>query len=164
MEYRNNMNRAGVAVFIFVICMGIAPVCLSAEETDWGGISLQGVNTVATSSIIYQPNNIVSLWVRIVPEEDSQALQRIRKMLQSRRRDSQNYEYSSFLCEIDCVSKEYREVSAIHYNRNRNIILAVNRTNATWSPMTRENGFHMLHLTFCSESGKLTYGKISPHP
>lgn len=112
-------------------------------------IPLKGPLYIDTGSIAYPSINIVSLWVKIVPEKDSEAFTRVREFLRKRGKDHRAYEYTGFLSEIDCMSKSHRKLSIIHYNKDKNIIYSANDANALWEPIERENGFQLLHTVFC---------------
>lgn len=148
-------------VLPLALLVSLFPDHLSAQQGARDGIALEGEIMVTTSSIVYHPNDIISMWVKIVPEENSRTLTHIQKLLKGRRKDHRSYEYSSFLSEIDCERRMHRVVSVMHYNKNKNIIHSSNDTNASWIPIDQENGFHILYAAFCSEGRRLMYGTAS---
>ncbi len=137
-------------LFSLGVLIGYATAGTATEE--W--VTMGGPFYVNTGSIAYHPGNTVSLWMRVVPEKSSTMFLSVQNLLRDKGKDYRNYEYTGLLREIDCANGRYRELTIIHYNRDRNILHSMNTPKASWKAVEQQNGSRLLQTAFCPDDSK----------
>ncbi len=126
-----------------------------AAEDSQGWTSLRKDVYINMKSIAFTCGSTVSLWVKIVPEEDSDAvLVEAREQLMKKGRDDKAlaYLYSGFLTEIDCSKNSHRELITILYDANKNIIHSEDHPQASWVTISPGSSFHLVQKAVCEKS------------
>jgi hypothetical protein len=140
----------GSLLFSLGVLIGYATAGTATEE--W--VTTGGPFYVNTGSVAYHPGNTVSLWMRVVPEKSSTMFLTVQNLLKDKGKDYRTYEYTGLLREIDCANERYRELTIIHYNRDRNILYSMNTPKASWKALEKQNGSRLLQAAFCPDDSK----------
>jgi hypothetical protein len=125
-----------------------------AGKDSEGWTSLKEDVYINGKSIAYPSNHTVSLWVKVVPDEDNDILLEVREQLMNKGRDDKAlaYLYSGILAEIDCSKNSHRKLLTILYDANKNIIHSADHPQASWTTITPGSSFHLVQTAVCRES------------
>ncbi len=120
----------------------------SGIDTD-GWTSLKKDVFIKKKSITYSSETTVSLWIKVVPGTGSDLPTEARTKLMDKGRDDLAYEYTGYLSEIDCSKNKHRELIAILYDANKNIIHSVQNEQASWEVIASGSSFEAVHRVVC---------------
>jgi hypothetical protein len=59
------------------------------------------------------------------------------------------YDYTGYLSEIDCANNKHRELIALLYDANKNIIHSVQHNQPSWEVIASESSFEIVQKTVC---------------
>ena len=139
------------SLLLSVVALSLPCGRTSARELPGGWVPVKEGVSINARTIVFPSADIVSVWVRVVPEETSEMFARVYRELKRKGKDYKTYEYTGFLTEIDCAQHRHREVSILHYNKDRNIIYSAARTNAAWVSAADENYFAPVRDAVCDQ-------------
>jgi len=141
------------SMFLMYILFAMVACAFAAEDSE-GWTSLSSDVYINMKSIAYTCGSTISLWVKIVPDEDSDLLMRAREQLMDKGRDDKTltYLYSGLLTEIDCSKNSHRELITILYDANKNILHSVNNPKASWKTISPGSSFRLVQRTVCGKS------------
>jgi len=142
-----------VAICLAVIFSAAATAALPDKDSE-GWTLLNKDVYINRRSMAYSDEGTVSLWVKVVPDEDSDVLKQAREQLMNKGRDDKAlaYLYSGILAEIDCSRNSHRQLITILYDANKNIIHSVDHHQASWTAISPESSFHLVREAVCEES------------
>ncbi|MFI5295326.1 MAG: surface-adhesin E family protein [Thermodesulfovibrionales bacterium] len=147
---RLSIISAASLMFIFFAFGGGA---FAAEDSE-GWTSLSKDIYINVRSMAYSRGNAISLWVKIVPDEDSNVLMAARELFMNKGRDDKAlaYSYSGLLTEIDCSKNNHRELMTILYDINKNIIHSADHPKAPWETISPGSGLDIVQKAVCDKS------------
>ena len=149
------MRRLSLISSVFLMCILFAmAACAFASEDSEGWTSLRRDIYVNMKSMASTYCSTVSLWIKVVPDADSDVLMRAREQLMDKGRDDKalTYLYSGILTEIDCSKNNDRELITILYDANKNILHSVNNPKASWTTISPESSFQLVQRAVCEKS------------
>jgi hypothetical protein len=151
MMKRSHTGKKATTFFlslIFITCFS----SLSFAATDSEGwTSLKRNVFINNQSLVYPATDRVSLWVKIVPESDSDLMYAVRNNLIEKGKlyQANLYEYSGYLSEIDCSKRRHREVMSILYDVDKNILLSEEHPRVSWSDISPGSRFEVVFEAVC---------------
>ena len=106
--------------------------CSGVDSEGW--TSLQKGLYINEKSLSRSADDKVSLWIKIVPEEDSALMYDARSHLMQDGKIYQalKYDYTGLFSEIDCPGKRYRKLMTIMYDVNKNIVDSEETSSTSW--------------------------------
>jgi hypothetical protein len=106
---------------------------------------------IRENSITYPSDATVSLWIKVIPETGTDLLVEARTQLMNKGRDDQAlaYDYTGYLSEIDCANHKHRELIAILYDVNKNIVHSVQHGRPSWDVIASGSSFEAVHKAVC---------------
>jgi hypothetical protein len=105
-----------------------------------------------TRNIARPADDIVSLWLKVVPEKGSETHLQTQQMLREKGKEYRTYDYTGLLFEIDCGCNQYRELGRVFYNKGKNIIHAThNYTRAGWKSISPESSLDLVRVVVCEK-------------
>ena len=155
------LKKVVLFTFMFLLLSFISGICSFAGEDSEGWTSLKKDVYINGKSIAYQSDHTVSLWVKIIPDEDSDVLLAARELLMSKGRDDKAlaYYYSGFLTEINCSENSHRELITIFYDANKNILHSADHSRAAWAAISPGSSFHLVQKAVCDKSSPFASNK-----
>ncbi|MGC2064156.1 MAG: hypothetical protein WA610_14365 [Thermodesulfovibrionales bacterium] len=117
-----------------------------------GWVPLKEDIHIRKTSIAYPADNTVSLWIRIEPATETDLLRSAHTLLMEKGRDdlALAYYYTVYLSEIDCGKRRHRELIAILYDTNHNIIHSVQPGQAPWDAIGTGDSFDVVRNSVCA--------------
>jgi hypothetical protein len=116
-----------------------------------GWIPLKKNVYIKKKRIVYPSDTKVSLWIKVVPGAGTDLLSEARTQLMEKNRDdlALAYEYTGYLSEIDCSKNKHRELIAILYDANNNIVHSVQHEQASWDAIASGSSFEVVQDAVC---------------
>ena len=138
--------------FMFIFFAAGNGFCAGVDSEGW--TSLQEGLYINEKSLSRSADDKVSLWVKIVPDEDSSLMYDARSHLMQDGKVYQalKYDYTGLLSEIDCSGKRYRELITILYDMNKNIVDSVETPSAFWRDIPPESSLDLVLTAACNQS------------
>jgi len=132
------------------ISLSTSVSALSGPDPD-GWTSLKKDVFIKEKTITYPSATTVSLWIKVVPGTGTDLLTEARTQLMDKGRDdlALAYDYTGYLSEIDCAKNKHRELIAILYDANKNIIHSVQHEQASWDVIASGSSFEAVQKTVC---------------
>jgi hypothetical protein len=148
------MRRLSFISSLTLLCILFAFVTSAfASEDSEGWTSLRSDVYINMKSMASRYGSTVSLWVKVVPDEDSELLLETRQQFKNKGRDDKAlaYHYSGVLTEIDCSTNNHRELITILYDANKNILHSANNPKASWTTISAESRFDLVQRAVCEK-------------
>ncbi len=139
-----------MAAALACIFLSTSVNALSGADLD-GWTSLKKDVFIKERSITYPSDTTVSLWIKVVPGTGTDLLTEARTQLTDKGRDdlALAYDYTGYLSEIDCLKNKHRELIAILYDANKNIIHSVQHEQASWDVIASGSSFEAVQKAVC---------------
>ncbi|MCL5021826.1 MAG: hypothetical protein M1497_00370 [Nitrospirae bacterium] len=140
-----------VSVITLTLLFCAAGTGAFAGKDSEGWTSLTADVSIKKKSIVREPGDTVSLWVRIVPGEHCDLMFDARSRLTAKGRNdlALAYDYTGFLSEIDCSKKKHRELVTILYDVRRNIVDSLQQFRTAWSDIVPGSSFDSVQMAVC---------------
>ena len=139
-----------IAAALACICFSTGVNAHSGVDPD-GWISIKKDVFIKEKSITRPSDTTVSLWIKVVPGTGTDLLSEARTLLMERDRAdlALAYDYTGYLSEIDCSNNKHRELIAILYDGNKNIIHSVQNEQASWDVIASGSSFEAVQEAVC---------------
>ena len=141
-----------VALAAVLTCIFLPAVANALPGVDPDGwIPLKKDVYIREKSITYLSDATVSVWIKVVPDTGTDLLTEARTQLMNKGRDdlALAYDYTGYLSEIDCEKRRHRELIALLYDANKNIIHSVQHEQPSWEAIASGSSFEVVQRTVC---------------
>lgn len=92
-----------------------------------------------------------SLWIKIIPDKDSTLYTRSRKFLREIGKEHASLEYMGYLTEVDCMTGRFREITAMFYRKDRNILGSVQKEAPAWQEIKGSGMMTGVYRSVCED-------------
>jgi Surface-adhesin protein E len=160
MIVRPSVGKVLIAFMCLVsIVLSGRAVALAGEDSE-GWTSLNEGLYINGRSIASTSADTVTVWVKIVPGDGSELQREAIGLLLEKGKKYQAlaYRYTGYLSEIDCSKDRHRELMVILYDINKNIVLSLERSSASWETIAPGSSFLPVRSAVCrQERGTCRY-------
>ncbi len=148
------MKRLPIVTVAAVLMGFLSAACVDAiaDIGKQGWSPLNKDVSIKKKSIVYPSKTTVSLWIKVVPAKDTGPLSDAGTLLMDKGRDDQAlaYDHTGYLTEIDCLKNKHRELIAILYDANSNIIHSVQHEHASWEAIPSGSSYEAVQEAVCA--------------
>jgi len=150
------MKVLNILSVAFII--GLFLACSEANGSDWKPYA-ESLNRdikyyYSPGSIGNRSDNMVRVWIKIVPVSKEQKDQIIQKRQKTRltTKGYENYEYSLRLKEINCEDKMHSLLSYVDYDRKHSVLDSFYYSTSQWSPIVPDSSAERLYMLVCPKN------------
>jgi hypothetical protein len=147
-----------VANCVFALMVLFVPAQpVGADRDVWHPLS--DSISVKLRSLAYPREAVASVWIKVIPVKGTAGLSDARRRLRAAGKDVKAFSYSGHLKEIDCGAGRHRELQALYYNEDKNIIHSVSTTGPSWEAIPPEGELDRLREVVCEQLS--TAGRVA---
>ncbi|NJD57475.1 MAG: hypothetical protein FIA94_13890 [Nitrospirae bacterium] len=136
-------------LFFFLISFCAYTERSFASTEEWTTIG-NGVY-INEETLTHITGSIHSLWIKIVPDKDSALYARSRKLLRELGKEHASLEYMGYLTEVDCMNGRFRELTAMFYRKDKNILGSLQKESPAWQEIKNGNMMTGVYRTVCED-------------